>query len=103
MQKLQYAALRKCTRVVVGARMESVSKIAVVESGEMHLDAMQVHFMARAIGDPRGVGDLVFRAEGRPPTMLDTDMMAKVLAGVVDPEVEEGGICPRVNVDIVDL
>ena len=82
MRKLQYAALRKCIGAVVGARMESVNKIAAVESVETHLDAMQVRFMARAIGDPRGVGDLVFGAGGRPPGMLDTDMMAKALAGM---------------------
>ena len=35
--------------------------------------------------------------------MLDTDMVMKVLAGVVDPEVEGGGSCPRVNMDIMDL
>ena len=34
MRKLQYAALRKCTGAVMGARKESVDKITVVESVE---------------------------------------------------------------------
>ena len=59
--------------------------------------------MARAIGDPSGVRDLIIGAEGRAPGMLDTDMMAKVLAGVGDPEVEWERRCPRVNVNIIDL
>ena len=40
MRKVQYAVLRKCTEAIVGARMESVNKIAAVESVETHLDAM---------------------------------------------------------------
>ena len=35
MEKLQYAALRKCTGAVVGARKESVRKVAALESVEV--------------------------------------------------------------------
>ena len=103
MRKLQYSALRKCTWAVVGARMESVNKIAAVESVETDLDAMQVRFMARAIGDPIGVGDLICGAGRGVPDAPDAEMMAKALAGIEDPRVEWGGLCPRVNIDVMDL
>ena len=64
MRRLQYAALRKCTGAVMGARKESVDKIAAVESVETFLTSMQDRFIARAIGDPRGVGDLLRRNGG---------------------------------------
>ena len=59
MRRLQYSALRKCTGAVLGARKESVDKIAAVESVETFLTSMQDRFVARAIRDPRGVGDLL--------------------------------------------
>ena len=40
MRKLQYAALRKCTGAVMGARKESVDEIAAVESVETFLTSM---------------------------------------------------------------
>ena len=58
MTKLQYAALRKVTGTITGARMENVSRIAGVESVDTCLNAMQSRFMARAIGNPRGIGDI---------------------------------------------
>ena len=103
MRKLQYAALRKYNGAVVGARMESVNKIAAVESVETHLDAMQVRFMARAIGDPVGIWDLTCGAGGGVPGALDTEMMAKALVGMEGPRVEWGGLCQRVEIDVVDM
>ena len=49
---------------VMGARKDSVDKIAAVESVETFLTSMQDRFVARAIGDPRGVGDLLQRSGG---------------------------------------
>ena len=57
MAKLQYMALRKATGAVTGARMESVSRVASVESVGTCLNPMQCRFMARAIGDPRRIGE----------------------------------------------
>ena len=88
MQKVQYAILRKCTGAVVGARMESVNTIAVVESMETHLDAIQVRFMARVIEDPEGVGELIYMAGDGAPGILETDMMAKVVSGLQGAKVE---------------
>ena len=103
MQKLQYAALRKCTRAVVGARMESVNKIAAVESMKTHMDAMQVRFIVRAIGDPEGVGDLVVGDEERTPRILGANIMVKAIAVVEGQRLEWGGRCSKLNVVIVDL
>ena len=103
MRKLQHAALRKCTVAVVGARIESVDKIAAVESVETHLDAMQVPFIAIAIEDPVGVGDLIYGAGKGVPGTLDAEMMAKALVGIEGPRVEWGGLCPRVSIDVMDL
>ena len=65
MRKLQYMALRKCTGAVISARTESVSKIAAVESVETTLSTMQDCFIARAIGDPRTIGDLLEEGTSR--------------------------------------
>ena len=59
MTTLQYAALRKATGTITGASMESVSKIAGVESVHTRLNAMQSQLVARAIGDTRGIGDIL--------------------------------------------
>ena len=56
MEKLQYAALRKCMGAVVGARKESVWKVAVVESVEMFGRALVGRFLARLMYDPSRAG-----------------------------------------------
>ena len=52
MEKLQYAVLRKCTGVVVGARKEYVRKVAAAESVEMYEGASAGRFLARTMCDP---------------------------------------------------
>ena len=56
MEKLQYAALRKCTGAVVGARKEYVRKVAAVESVEIFARASAGRFLARTMGDPSRAG-----------------------------------------------
>lgn len=51
MKKLQYAAVGKCTGVVVGARKEYVRKVAAVEDVEMFARASAGRFLARTICD----------------------------------------------------
>ena len=53
-----YAALWKVTGTITAARIESVSKIAGVESVETCVNAMQSRFMARAIRDSTGIVDI---------------------------------------------
>ena len=43
----------------MGGRKDSVEKIAAVELVGTFLASMQERFIARAIGDPRAVGDLL--------------------------------------------
>ena len=57
--KLQYTPLSKATDAITGVRMESVSRIAGVESVESCLNAIQSRFVARTIGDPRRIGDVL--------------------------------------------
>ena len=99
MTKLQYAALRKATGAITGARMESVSRIAGVESVDTCLNVMQSRFMARAIGDPRGVGDIL---QGtilrRDDSALDGKILLRTTAGWENP-IESGGECPTIEVD----
>ena len=52
MEKLQYAAFRKCTGAVVGARKELVRNVAAVESLEMFARASVGRFLVRTICDP---------------------------------------------------
>ena len=56
MEKLQYAALRKCTGAVVGARKEYVRKVAAVESVEMFARVLAGRFLARMTCDPSRAG-----------------------------------------------
>ena len=56
MEKLQYAALRKCTGAVVGARKEYVRKVAAVESVEMYARASAGRFLARTMYNPSLAG-----------------------------------------------
>ena len=76
---------------MVEARIELVNKIALLESVETHLDVIQVQFMERVIGDFEGVGDLIFGAGDETSGMMDTNMMAKAMAGVEGSRVEWGG------------
>ena len=103
MAKLQYVALRKATGAITGARMESVSRIAGVESVDTCLNAMQFRFMARAIGDPRGLGDIL---QGtilrRDNSALDGEILLTTTGGWGNP-IEWGGECPTIEVDIRTL
>ena len=100
MAKLQYAALRKATGAITGARMESVSRIAGVESVETCLNAMQSRFVARAIGDPRGVGDILQGTLLRKDrNTLDGEILLRTVEEWENP-IEWGGECPSVEVDI---
>ena len=56
MEKLQYAALRKCTGAVVGVRKESVRNVAAVESVEVFARASARRFLARSMCDPSRAG-----------------------------------------------
>ena len=78
MEKLQYAALRKCTGAVAGARMEYVQKVAAVESIEMFVRASSGHFMARTMCNPSraGVGEC-----GDPALVGKGSLSLVVLAG----------------------
>ena len=53
MEKLQYAALLKCTGAVVASRKEYVRKIEAVESVEMYARALAGRFLARTISNHR--------------------------------------------------
>ena len=69
MEKLQYAALRKCTGAVVVARKEYVRKIAAVEGLETFARAAACRFLAQTMCDPvrAGVaenGDVVMAGVG---------------------------------------
>ena len=103
MVKLQYAALRKATGAITGARKESVSRIAGVESVGTCLNAMQSRFVARAIGDPRGIGDILkgtlMRRDG---SALDGEILLRTTGGWEYP-IEWGGECPTIEVDIRTL
>ena len=56
MEKLQYAALRKRTGTVVGARREYVRKVVIVESVEIYARASAGRFLARTICDRSRAG-----------------------------------------------
>ena len=66
MEKLQYAALRKCSGAVVGARKEYVRKIAAVESVEIYTRASAGRFLARTMCYPSLAGI----AEGGDPALV---------------------------------
>ena len=87
MEKLQYAALRKCTGAIVGARREYVRKIAAVEGVETFARAAAGRFLARTMCDPgcagvAGDGDAVMAGAG---------------------ELSLGGCCWRGALEVVDL
>ena len=56
MEKLQYAALRKCTGAVTGERREYVRKVAAVEGVETFARAAAGRFQARTMCDPSRAG-----------------------------------------------
>ena len=87
MEKLQYAALRKCTGAVVGARKEYVRKMAAVEGVETFARAAAGRFLARTMCDPVRAGV----AESR----------VVVVAGAG--ELSLGGGCWKGEVAVVDL
>ena len=103
MFKVLLQALWKATGAITGARMESVSRIAGVESVEPCLNAIQSRFMARAIRDPRGIGDIV---QGTPlrrdESALDGEILLRATGGWENPT-EWGGECPTIEVDIRTL
>ena len=55
-ERLQYAALRKCTGAVVGARKEYVRKVVAEESIEMYARASAGCFLARMMCNPSRAG-----------------------------------------------
>ena len=56
MEKLPYAALRKCTGAVVGARKEYVRNAAAVVGVEMFARASAGRFLARTMCNPSRAG-----------------------------------------------
>ena len=56
MEKLQYAALRKCTGAVVGARNDHVHKMVVVVGVEMFARVPAGCFLAWTMCDPSRTG-----------------------------------------------
>ena len=87
MEKLQYAALRKCTGTVVGARKVYVRKMAAVEGVETFARAAAGRFLARTMCDPGRAG------------VAKNEDAAMVNAG----ELSLGGSCWRGPVEVVDL
>ena len=103
MAKLQYAALRKATGSITGARMDSISRIAGMQSVDTCLNAMQSRFMARAIGDPRGIGDIIQGTLLRKDqSALDSGILLRATGEWGNP-IEWGGECPTIEVDIRTL
>ena len=69
MESLQYAALRKCTRAVIGSRKTLVRGVAAVEDVETFARAAAGRFLARTMCDPVrtvvvGAGDPVLEGKG---------------------------------------
>ena len=57
-ERLQYQALRKCTRAVLGANKEKVNTIAGVEDNKTILYASQQRYMASCICDLYTIEDI---------------------------------------------
>ena len=87
MEKLQYAALRKCTGAVVGARKESVRKVAALESVEMFACTSAGRFLARSMCDP-----------GRAGVAVDVDSAVKGMG-----DLSLGGPCWRGEVVVIKV
>ena len=88
----------------MGARKESVDKIAAVESVETFLTSMQDRFVARTIGDPRGVGDLLLQDVGGGELgETERELLEHATGTLVEGNIEWGGACPRTEVEVVDL
>ena len=69
-ERLQYQALRKCTRVVLVSNKQKVNKIAAVEDVETILNTGQARYMARCMADPSTTEEIweeeVSNKSGRP-------------------------------------
>ena len=87
MESLQYAALRKCTRAVLGSRKTLVQGVAAVEDVETFARAVARRFLARTMCDPVGAG-----------LAVAVDL---VLAGMGTVSLSEA--CWHGEVDVVDL
>lgn len=87
LERLQYAALRKCTGAVVGARKESVRKVATVESVEIFAHAMVGRLLARSMCGPGCAG-----------VAENADSALEVVGGL-----SLGGFCSAVEIVVVDL
>ena len=104
MRRLEYAALRKCTGAVMRARKESVDKIAAVESVGTFLTSMQDRFVARAIRNPRGVGDLLRRSGGGGELgEIEKELLGHATVTFKEVVIECGGTCLRKEVGVVEL
>ena len=100
MTRLQYAALYKATGAVTGARMKSVSRIAKVDSVTTCLNVMQSKFIARAIVDPRGIGDILHRTLLRKDKQsLDEEILRCTIGDWSNP-IQWGGDCLTVDIDV---
>ena len=103
MAKFQYAALPKATGTITGASMENVSRRVGVEFVDTCLNAMQSRFVRRAIGDPRGTGDML---KGtflrRDESALDGEIFLRGTGEWKNP-IELGGECPTIEADIRTL
>ena len=95
MESLQYEALRKCTGTVLGASKDKVSKIAAVESVECFAGAARGRFLARAMGDPSKVGDLI----GIDPV----EELAAMGFGSLEGKLSWGGPTWRGDIEVIDL
>ena len=87
MEKLQYAALRKCTGAVLGARKSLVRGLAAVEDVETFARAAAGRFLAWTLCDPVRAG------------VATTDDPVMDGRG----ELSLGGACWRGKVEVVDL
>ena len=56
MEKLQYAALRKCTEACLGSRREAVRKVAAVGDVEVFARVTSGRFLARTMYEPVRAG-----------------------------------------------
>ena len=101
-ERLQYQALRKCTRVTLGASREKVNYIARVEDVKTILDSTQVRYLARCATDPATTLDLW----DAPPYLKKPTVADRLLvqAGVKSKEeIEWGGDVDRYEVQETNL
>ena len=83
--------------------MESVSRIAGVESVDTGLNAMQSGFVTRAIGNPRGIGDILQGTlRRRNGSALDGEFLLRA-TGEWENLIEWGEKCQTIEADIWTL